>query len=157
MNSFLATTPVTAAAETGTILNDGWFPDIDLQQAREAMRLDGTVTDVRLKESLIAALLDTNRALTAWQQLHQAAGVQKLADVPASGIDGKSRLLALYRRAVHSLAKADLIERYRDYDTTADGNRKAELLDPQIDDQRRNAHWALADIVGRPRLTVELI
>ncbi|MCO1344221.1 head completion/stabilization protein [Burkholderia multivorans] len=55
------------------------------------------------------------------------------------------------------LAKATLIERYRDYDTTGDGARRADELEPQSDELRRDARWAISDIVGRPRVTVELI
>ncbi len=156
MNSFLAidasTTPDTTA-----IGNDGWFPDIDLQHMRDAMRLDGTVTEPRLAQALIGAILHVNSELAEWQAQQQAAGVAKLEDVPAPKIGGESKLVACYRRAVYSTAKADLIERYSDYDTTAEGKKKAEQLDCQIEDQRRNAHWSIADIIGRPHLTVELI
>ncbi|WP_269086132.1 head completion/stabilization protein [Pseudomonas citronellolis] len=38
----------------------------------------------------------------------------RLADVPADQLDGESVLLQHYRRAVYCLAKATLIERYRD-------------------------------------------
>ncbi len=156
MNSFLATDASTTP-ESNAIGNDGFFPDIDLQHLRDAVRLDGTVTEPRLKEAVIGAILHVNQELTDWQAAQQAAGVEKLCDVPAPQIGGESKLLACYRRAVYSTAKADLIERYGDYDTTAEGKKKAESLDCQIEEQRRNAHWAIADIIGRPHLTVELI
>jgi hypothetical protein len=163
--SFNAPAPSTAGQDThgannNIIENDDWFPDIALPEMRDAMRLDGTVTNARLSQAVIEAMLQVNRELKAWQSEQITAGFKKLADVPASRINRESRLLAQYRRAVYSVAKADLIERYRDYDSTASslGDKKSmEWLNDAPADQRRNAHWAIADIVGRAHLTVELI
>lgn len=160
MSSFLSIQPPAAgnpAPDPESVENDGWFPAIDCAALREAMRLDGTVTAARLVQAVVAAILHVNAQLAEWQAVQQAAGHAALAEVPAPKIAAESRLLALYRRAVYSTVKADLIERYRDYDTTAEGNKKAELLESPIDEQRRNAHWAIAGIVGRTHVTVELI
>jgi len=142
-----------ARIDAPTIANDGFFPDIDMA----AMRLDGTVTDARLRLAIVAAMLFVNRALTVWRAAQSAS---TLATVSATQIDGDSRLLALYRRAVYCTAKADLIERYRDYDSTAStlsDKKSMEWLDHAPAEQRRNAQWAIADLIGCPRMTVELI
>ncbi|MGK5051421.1 head completion/stabilization protein [Janthinobacterium sp. RB2P8] len=154
------TTPAPPAPAAGVIENDGWFPDILLTDMRDAMRLDGTVTDARLVQAVVDAILQVNRELTDWQGKQAAAGIAALVDVPAARINRESRLLAQYRRAVYSTAKADLIERYRDYDSTATSvsdKKSMEWLDDAPGAQRRNAQWAIADIVGRTHLTVELI
>lgn len=160
--SFIATQP--PAADTpadseapATIENDGWFPDISMTAMRDAMRLDGTVTDPRLKLAVIDAIIHVNAELADWQQRQSDAGYPTLEDVPSKKVAGESIYVACYRRAVYSSAKADLIERYRDFDSTQEGNKKAESLESPIDEQRRNAHWAIADIVGRTHITVELI
>lgn len=164
--SFIALPPSPQPASTpappapGVIENDGWFPDIALNEMRDAMRLDGTVTDARLVQAVVEAILHVNRELEMWQGQHAQAGIASLADVPATRINRESRLLAQYRRAVYSTAKADLIERYRDYDTTATSlsdKKSMEWLDEAPGAQRRNAQWAIADMVGRTHLTVELI
>jgi hypothetical protein len=62
-----------------------------------------------------------------------------------------------YIRAVGSLAKAFVTETHRDVDATAAGEKKSEVLDPTIADLRRDARWAISDILGIPRTTVELI
>ena len=139
------------------VKNDGWFPDIALQHMREAMRLDGTVTSPRLKEAAIAAIIYVNTDLQGWKAEKQEGGAESLNAVPSSTVANESILVINYRRAVYCMAKADMIERYRDYDTTGEGNKKAEWLDSSPDEQRRNAHWAIADITGRRHLTVEII
>lgn len=138
------------------VTNDGWFPDIDLKNLREAMRLDGTVTHARLKQAVIAAIIYVNTDLETWQE-DQKKSHPSLDAMPAARIANESTLTVNYRRAVYCMAKADLIERYRDYDTTAEGNKKAEWLENSPDEQRRNAHWAIADITKRQHLTVEII
>ena len=162
--SFLAVTPSsisTAPPVSASIVeNDGFYPDINLPQMRDAMRLDGTVTDPRLSQAVVAAVIHVNNALRDWKLAKIAAGYASMASVPADRINRESVLLAHYKRAVYSTAKADLIERYRDYDSTASSvsdKKSMEWLDSAPVDQRRNAHWAIADIVGRGHLTVELI
>ena len=152
--------PAAGVPPAGVVQNDGWFPDIDLNALREAKRLDGTVTDARLLEAVINAMLHVNDQLTAWCDTQEAGGYASMELVPAKPIKGESRLLWQYRRAVYCFAKADLTENYRDYDTTASSlsdKKTAEALNDAPAEQRRNGHWALADIIGRPHITVELI
>jgi hypothetical protein len=54
MSSFIAIADTTVSAHPANatiVRNDGWFPDIDLKDLREAMRLDGTVTLERVAPS----------------------------------------------------------------------------------------------------------
>ncbi|BEV17385.1 head completion/stabilization protein [Herbaspirillum sp. DW155] len=162
--SYIDEVPVTAAptmpADVKAITNDGFFPDISMPAMRDAMRLDSTVTDARLRPALIDAILTANRLLRDWQAGHLASGVQKLEEVPALKVDGESQYVAHYRRAVYSFAKADIFESYRDYDTTASAltdKKNMEWMDMAPDVQRRNGHWAINDILGRTHATVELI
>ena len=155
--SFIAPAPATRTVPPQVIANDGFFPDIPLDTARQTLRLDGTVTDERLRFALVGALLEASNSLAAWKAAQRARGHDQLADVPAELLDGVSRLQHAYIRAVYSLAKADLIERMTDYDTTAAGQKRAEWLTEASDDHRRNARFAIADVTGAPRAVVELI
>ncbi|MCP1116956.1 head completion/stabilization protein [Robbsia andropogonis] len=156
MSAFIAR-PTVSADAAQLIRNDGWFPDIDLTAMRTAMRLDGTVTPERLREAVVDAIGTVNDELRIWQARHRVAGIEKLDSVPASSVDGTSVLVARYRRAVYHFAKADLTERYRDIDTTRAGAHHADELATTIEDTRRNARWAISDIRGDARTTVELI
>ena len=155
--SFIAAAPVPAPVASKPIANDGFFPDIDVDQAYAAMRLDGTVTPERLRASLVEAVLSVNAELQAWKAAQMAFGRETLANVPAAKIDGQSAHLHRYHRAVHCLAAAWLIERYRTIDATATGDRKAEAENLGVDDLRRDARWAISDLTGVGRTTVELI
>lgn len=124
-----------------------WWPDISLTEARETVRIHGTVSDARLLDALSAAAISVNIDLSSWRA--------KVAD---SMPDGMSQQQAfLYRRAVHFHAKAELLERYRDFDGSAERDRLREAdIDP-AEDARRVERWAISELIGRPRLTVELM
>ena len=77
--------------------------------------------------------------------------------VEAEEINGESELKQLYLRAVYATTKANLIERYRDYDATGDGHKSADKLELSTDDLYRDARFAIRDIIGDTHTSVELI
>ncbi|WP_349616215.1 head completion/stabilization protein [Azotobacter salinestris] len=145
------------SAEPFVLDNDGWFPDIDAAHLRAAVRLDGSITNARLEVAAVNAMLAVNRELAAYKAAEQANGHATLAAVPAASIAGESELVHLYRRAVYCTAGAELAERYRSFDATAAGNQRADDLTPSIDEYRRDARWAIRDLLGLVHTTVELI
>lgn len=160
MSSFIATAGATTPdvpADAGRIENDGWFPDIDLADLRLAVKLDGTVTFERLRRAALDAIATVNADLGPWQATQRAAGYADLAAVPAPMIGGMSVQISRYVRAVYSLTHADVTEQYRGYDSTKSGGQKAEELEETICQSRRNARWAMNDIRGIRRSTIELI
>lgn len=159
--SFLAPAQTTDADET--IENDGFFPDIDLSAMRDTQRLDGTVTAPRLKAEVVEAILSVNAALGAWRAKREAEGFATLADVsavdgqPVPKVGGKRVHEHRYARAVYCWAHASLIERYRNFDATATARKDDDTTRPGADELRRDALWAINDILGQRRSTVELI
>ncbi len=144
-----------------TLTSGDFWPAINTLTFRESMRVDGTVTAQRLIEVLKNAIIETNRELADFQRQEIELGYPNLDAVPASkiyeGDIGESELVYLYRRAVFSSAKANLTERYRDIDTTPNGNKKADALDPTIEDLQRDSVWAIQRIKGHTHSIVELI
>ncbi|WP_298808337.1 head completion/stabilization protein [uncultured Sphingomonas sp.] len=158
MTDLIATVlPDDDAPPAALIVNDGFFPDVDPAAFREQLRVRESVTDPRAREALIAAIMGVGRDLATWSVTQRASGHTRLADVPAPKIDGTSRLELLYRRAVFTLAKAELVERYRDVELTPRGDRKAEDLDPSVSELRRDSLYAIRDMLDVTRVAVELI
>lgn len=140
------------------ICSENFWPTVSTQHYRETQRQhDGTITNARLKTALINAVIEINRELADWQKKQMALGYQQLAEVPAMKINQESELCLLYQRAIFGYAHASLIERYRDFDTTPIGNKKADALSPTIDDLRRDAIWAIQRIKGGSHNIAELI
>ena len=153
------TTPPSDPAPLGTVSAGAWWPDVDLAALRDAMRLDGTITPPRLLTAVQEAVAATVSQLDTWAKDRKDEGHDSLADVPALKIDGESINVQRFRRAVYCYAKGNLIERYSDYDTTGRERRKDqdEAREDQAEHHRRDATWAVRDILGVTRLNVELI
>ncbi|MFZ6772324.1 head completion/stabilization protein [Undibacterium sp. SXout7W] len=161
---FIANAPggqPTGQTQPDTIItNDGFFPDIDLAHMRDAIRLDGTVTDTRLTAATVDAIIFVNDQVKELKTAATAAGHTSMAAIPAAQVNRQSVLISHYLRAVYCTAKADLIERYKDYDTTAtslDDKKLVGFLANGPDEERRNAAWAISKLMGRHHVTVELI
>lgn len=156
MSGFVAggnSTPATS----GHINTDPFWPSIDLDDVRGTLRIDSSVTPIRLEAATIAAAISVNREFAKWRRAKQAEGYATLADVPAEQIEDKSELVHLYQRAIYAATGAEICERYRSYDSTNSGNQNAEELTTSIDELRRDQRWAVRDFLGLGRTTVELI
>ncbi|WP_372167049.1 head completion/stabilization protein [Xanthomonas axonopodis] len=155
MSGFTATG--TTSATLDAIANAPFWPAIAPTSVRASMRLDGTVTDARLRHAIVAAMLAVNDELQTWAQTQQAAGWAALADVPSTTVDGVSRRVQLYLRAVACATAVEVAERYRSFDATDSANQRADGLSPSITELRRDQRWAVRDLQNLPRSTVELI
>ncbi|WP_375592104.1 head completion/stabilization protein [Chitiniphilus eburneus] len=155
--SLMAVAPTTDADLV--IPNAPFFPDIRVGEIRDAIRIDGTVTPQRFRSELLAAVFSVNAELQAWVRAQRQLGYAALDAIPADAIDGRHRLVHLYQRAIAHTLKAQLLERYQDIDTARlpGTTQKERDLEPQIGDARRDARWALRDLLGKPRTTVELL
>lgn len=136
------------------ITSTPFWPIINTADLRDVMRIDSDITAPRLKHAVITAIAQVNQDLVSYRQ---AATAEALADMPAEHIAGVSQLVHHYRRAVYCLTRANLIERLRDYDTTKDGEGRAETLEQTVTDLRRDARFAVRAIIGTTHTTVELI
>ncbi|MEE9946553.1 head completion/stabilization protein [Pseudomonas sp. 382] len=158
MSGFIAGGLVPSDSVPGSHINsDPFWPSIDLDSLRETLRIDSSVTPARLETAVVAAILSVNRDLAKWRVAKQAEGFTVLDDVPSEQILDKSQLVHLYVRAVECAAGAEVCERYRNYDSTASGAKKADETAPTIEDYRRDQRWAVRDFLGTSRTTVELL
>ena len=144
-------------ASGGHINTDPFWPSIDLDKVRGTLRIDSSVTAVRLETAVIEAAINVNREFKKWRLFQQAEGYMTLADVPADRVNDVSEHIHLYLRAIYAATGAEICERYRSYDSTNSGNQNAEELTPSIDELRRDQRWAVRDFLGLGRTTVELI
>ncbi|MEZ0583273.1 head completion/stabilization protein [Erwinia sp. STN24] len=139
-----------------TIAAGDFWPVISLRELRLAARITGGVTTSRLMHVATEAVAHVTKQLRDWQAGQQASGYSTLQAVPAQQINDESIKVWSYRRAVYSIARALVLEGYRDVDTTAKGDKEAAALDLQRDDLWRDARWSIADIQDAQRLFAEL-
>lgn len=173
MSSLVANKRVFPAGSDAADVNDGdatvsageFWPVIKLSDLRLAARITGGITSSRLLHVTTEAVAHVTSQLLDWQSVQVSAGYNTLEEVPSplpSGeteklmINGENVKVYRFRRAVYSIARALVLEGYRDVDTTAKGDKDAAALDQQRDDLWRDARWSIADIRGMPRLYAEL-
>jgi Phage head completion protein (GPL) len=157
MSGFACTpilTPPPATPDGAPIGNDGWFPDVDVADLRKARRIPAELPAERLRDAVREAVIWANDQLEEWRVEQTDAS---FADVPSPALDGSTRNLVLYQLAVGAWTKALLVERQRDVDLTAAGQRKVDELDASIGELRRDALHAVRRILGRTRTSVELL
>ncbi|QTS88885.1 head completion/stabilization protein [Ectopseudomonas khazarica] len=140
-----------------TLTNDGFWPNIDGDDLRAAQRIGADVSNMRLETAAVAAIISINRELRPLKMRHLAAGHDILQAVPADQVNGTSELVHTYLRAIYCTTSAEVAERYRNYDTTNSGTAKAEEENTSADDYRRDARFAIRDLLGISRNTVELL
>lgn len=135
------------------VLNSGdFFPEISLDEIRHTVRIDGTVSDQRLKQITQEEIIDVNRLL---QRL--TINAQSLTDYATSTINEKSDVEILYFSAISNGVYARLVEKYIGYDSSNMGLKKGEILQDSADDYRRNKHWAIQQLLGQSHTVVDLI
>ena len=146
--------PSNNTEDSQTVTNDGFYPDLIVQEFRDMMRADKSIALDRVIAVLTQSVISINRELIGWRQNITEA---TLAEVSSPVINGKTELVHLYIAAVYNLAKALLIENYRDYDSTKSGHDKAEQMETRIDDCMRVSRESIRAFLGQPRVTIDLI
>lgn len=150
----LALIPSTNPGEDQTVRNDGWYPDLDAAQFKLKTGQGDVLGVDQVAAEILDAMIEINASIAAWRAEQTAA---TLADVPAPVYGDESEKIILYRQAVFARARAALLRRTRDYDSTKDGHAKAEALEATAEDYQQQSTEALARLTGRARIVVELI
>lgn len=142
--------------EDEALANNGFFPDISLLDLRNAMRIDGIVTNDRLKHATIEAIITVNQDLKPLRQQAQAEN-KTLHELNDEMLNGEPVMEYQYKRAVYCLAVANLYERYRSFEATKEGHNKSDELLDTAGDLRRDYHHTVRTMLGEHRLIAELI
>ena len=134
------------------IKSDPFYPIILLDHIREIVRIDGAVTNERLKQAIIEEVLDINRLLVS---LRAKASV--LSELSTTQINDQPETDFLYLSAVANGVAAKVNENYRNYDSSNSGAKRADQAECTVDDYRRNKQWAIQHLLGENHTVVELI
>ena len=158
MSSIIAVPPAPVSPQGSKVAVDGWYPEIDCNAMRDALRLGEVITHPRLVAAIQSGLITVTGELRAWRAQQEAAGHANLAAVSGEDkIDNQARLVVLFTRAVRMMAAAELVELHRDISATNDGVGREESQLQTAADYRRLGTWAIRDMLGTTRVAVELI
>lgn len=155
MTTVVITEPRPAVNAEPPVKNTFFWPDVDLQRLRAALRFEGTVTADRLRLAVKTAISEVNAELYDWRAAQMSAGFATLADVPAEVIDGESEKATHYFAAVGALTAAEIAERYRGYD--AGGGKKSADIEATVDEFWRDARFSISRIADKPACIIGLL
>ncbi|MBC7907044.1 MAG: head completion/stabilization protein [Rhodospirillaceae bacterium] len=141
-------------ATPATVANDGWFPNLDIDDFKAQTGHGDVFSTARLSAVVQAAMIEVNASIAAWRSAQTAA---TLALVPATMYGDTSEKIVLYRTAVFARARAQLLDTTRDYDSTKTGHGRADALEDTAAKYLQQSTEALARLTGRARMVVELI
>ncbi|WP_413742290.1 head completion/stabilization protein [Sodalis sp. RH15] len=157
MSSLVIPAPRPDAEAEPLIQNTSFWPAVDPAMMRDILRYEGTITPLRLRHALKSAIAEVNTELWEYRKEQMTLGFTTLEDVPADHIDGESIKLSEYRRAVSAITAASLTERYRGYDASAHGGKKAEEMESRIDDLWRDARISISNVAGKRHCIIGLL
>jgi len=157
MSSLVIPAPRPDVEAEPIIQNTFFWPAVDPAVMRAILRYEGTITPLRLRHAIKSAIAEVNTELWEYRKEQIALGFATLAEVPADQIDGESLKLSEYRRAVSSITAAGLAERYRGYDASANGGKKADEVESRIDELWRDARISISNVAGKRHCIIGLL
>lgn len=155
----IATGGPAAPPARDNVPNSPWWPAVSFADYRAASRIDRTASDEQAWHALREAVGSVNSQLVGWlgNQIALNPAIKALEDIPPPDHQATDYYCNRYLRAIYSYADALLAEAYRDFDSSAEGDRRADAMEGRIDAYRRESQYAVADITGVARRRVELL
>ena len=138
------------------VVNDGWYPDIDLSLLRRIHQIDDSVANERLQHAITKSIISVNAELTDWQCEKVKAGYNSLYAVPTSELGALKSNEFLYMNAIYATTLAILNYRYwavADTVGTTLGAQQASTaaLIESADEYQRERWESLQLLRGEPR------
>lgn len=128
--SFIANTP---APLQPPISNNGFWPDLTVQEFEKAHRIDESFDAAkrltRLQQAMRLANVELHQQFCDWARM----GYATLADVPQEEYGDKQALVESYKTAVFAKAMELMSNRYRATDTTMHALPRAEAQEKVAD------------------------
>lgn len=158
-----------------TVPNHAFFPSISLLEFQQRYNVNDKTPVPKQLDALRTAIGWVNSDLfdpdaldqpagiddtiKSWVEIQQQYGYESLSDVPDLPHGNAEQI---YLTAVHSKAKAELLDDNQDVDQTRSGTRADEVdFATSIDRQRENhltqARESIRALMNKPRCTIELI
>ncbi len=161
MSSFSAAVP---KHYTGTIENNGFWPDLELEAFMTAYGVDTRLDEATIRNLLLNAMLTVNNDLSDWVQ-HQRDehGATEIGEVQAEVLNGRHLYIVLYEMAVYNRAKADFLHNFVEYSTTGTRGQRGQGEDRVEEKQEHADHYyasslkAIRRIKGKRGARVKLI
>ncbi len=158
MNDIISTPPAPASPDGSKVVTSDWWPEIDVNDLRDRLKLEGEIPHPRLVEAIEHAVIVTVDELADWQKAKKAAGFERLEDVdPDNVLGNRTREEVLFLSAVAAHAAARLAARHPDLTATREGSERADTRRSLADSFLSDATRAIRSIKREPGTMSELV
>ncbi len=140
-----------------TISNNGFFPDINVQDYVNQYRIPQELPDATIVNHLVISMGDANQELECYKYFMTKKGYKTLAEVPADKINEVSIKVTNYIRAVSCYAKAWALKEMQTLDRRKDADNLAKTSDETEATYRQFAEQAIKAVCGEPAAMVSII
>lgn len=133
----------------------GFWPELEVSEFQAIYRLPGEYTGALLLDHMADARAWAVSLLEAWAAEKQAAGFEKLVDVPFAGLPGDAA--RIFKKAVFCHAKGLLLPQFATIDRREAAKNEAKESPETSDVFFARANDAIADLLGKGRIKVAAI
>ena len=147
----------------GQLINDGFFPDLDLVTLQKRYRLDATMSIDALYGAVLASVMLLNRELYPWACQQFNNGYESLAQVPAPvygfqappttaaelPVQDSLHYVSLYEHAIFARVKGDLTRENSHHTLTHEGMNRQVRYHALRDEYYSQSVWAVRQIKGK--------
>ncbi|WP_439413004.1 head completion/stabilization protein [Enterobacter ludwigii] len=137
------------------ITNDGWWPDTNVADFQSQRSIPASIETETVTNALLMAIGEANDELAEYQSAQRGKGYESAKDVPGPSAGTLNLLCAQYLKIIFARAKAELMG-----EITSAQREKANPGQQSEDTRDRllaEASFAIRNIMGYPRVTVDLI
>lgn len=142
-----------------TLINDGFCPDLSVDDFKKAYRIDDRVPPETLLTMIQnnTLVINSDHKFADWVCQQTARGYLSLGDVPTQQLGDTSAHLINYRTAVFARVKADILLEFGDQTLTKDGESEYANRAAQAAHYINESITALRRILGKSGIRVRRI
>lgn len=151
----------------GTFINDGWFPDLELEPLQKRLRIDSSIAIETVFESVLQAVILVNQNLNQFACKKYQEGYETLASIPTPSYQfipkgdnfsdatdpveaiNKHYLVKLYENAIFYHVKGDLTRENSHHTMQEEGKKRQNDYQKQSNDFYRQSTLAIRMIKGK--------
>ena len=151
----MATIPHNLPTKNIIVKNNGFFPELSLSQFINMMRSDGNIDKEASQGQLQTAMIYVNSSLLKLKKNNPQA--VHFDNIKCDYYGDESENFILYRTAVFYRAKADVIGKWRNFDTTKSGHNKADQMELKMCEFLAKSNEAISKLLGKSKIFIALI
>lgn len=140
------------------ITNDGFFPDLVIGDLQKTYRIPASAPEETVTHQLKVAMARVNDELAAFKAAWIEQGYNTLSLAEASPANAGKKLAELYKMAVYSFAKAELLEDFETFTRRDIADNIANQEQKVWQAVKANGRWAVNSLKGLTKnVSVELL